>query len=554
MRALRRGVLALLVVLLLGVSAGAAVTEFEATKLDVHFTVAADGSYSAVLTAALSFDGADTAITIPLGENVTGADAAGYDTALSRTDGVYALTLTSRQSFCVPGTYTVSWTGTLPFTDDAQAGTSAELTLLCAHWPGSVSGVSFTVELPGSVPDGAAKLLSGYYGELTGDGVVLDISDKKITGSLANSLLDHESLSLSLSLPSGFFTAPGAVASFFAPGRLIVPLLVFAAVLYWFLTLRSPRVGVRRQMIPPDGVCAGDVPFLLFGARPDAALTVVQWASLGYLTMARGRKGPVLEQTMGMGNERKGYERKLFAALFAQSGRTGCGAAFRRACGAVEKPLAAHWSRRMFDKKSGSPALLRLLGGLCCAVSCGRAGAAIDQIKIPHALCALLLGIAGFALGIVLARAVMAAVRRERRALVLGGAAAGAAMLLLGGLAGVRVGMLLAVGCAVFAGAVTAFGGRRTKPGCDMLARLRSLRAFLTSAEEKTLRRLVRQDPQYYYRMLPFACALGVGRAFSARFGEMKLEPCGYVTGAEAASAAEFYEEFEQTLRQMRGK
>ena len=286
MRAMRQGVLFLLFALVLGISAGAAVTEFEATKLDVDFTVAADGSYSAVLTAALSFDGADTAITIPLGPNVTGASAAGYDTALSRTDGVYFLTLTSRQSFCVPGTYTVSWTGTLPFSEDAETGTSAELAMLCAHWPGSVSGVSFTVELPNAVPDGAAKLMSGYYGELTGDGVSLDIVDKKITGSLVNPLLDHESLTLELALPGGFFTAPGAVASFFAPDRLIVPLLVLAAALYWFFTLRAPRVRVRRQMIPPDGVCAGDVPLLLSGARPDAVLTVVQWASLGYLTVA----------------------------------------------------------------------------------------------------------------------------------------------------------------------------------------------------------------------------------------------------------------------------
>ncbi len=554
MRAIRRGVFVLLIALLLGVSAGAAVTEFEATKLDVHFTVAEDGSYSAVLTAALSFDGADTAITIPLGANVTGAEAAGYDTALSRTDGVYFLTLTSRQSFCVPGTYTVSWTGTLPFTDDAEAGTRASLELLCAHWPGAVAGVSFTVELPDSVPDGAAKLMSGYYGELTGEGVELAISDKKITGSLVNSLLDHESLALELSLPAGFFTAPGAVASFFAPGRLIVPLFVLAAVLYWFLTLRSARVGARRQMIPPDGVCAGDVPLLLFGARPDMALTVVQWASLGYLTMEPGRKGPVLTQTMGMGNERKGYERKLFSALFAHSGRIGCGAAFHRACAGVEKPLAAHWNRRMFDKKSGSPALLRLISAAACAVACGRAGAAIDQIKIAHWVVALLLGIAGFALGVLLSRAAMAAVRRENLPLILGGAAGGAAMLLLGGLTGVRVGTVLAACCAAWTGIATAFGGRRTKPGSDMLARLRALRAFLSGAEEKTLRRLVRQDPQYYYRMLPFACALGVGKSFSARFGDMRLEPCGYFAGAEATTAGEFYEEFEVTLREMRGK
>ena len=554
MRAMRRGVLVLLFALVLGISAGAAVTEFEATKLDVDFTVAADGSYSAVLTAALSFDGADTAITIPLGPNVTGASAAGYDTALSRTDGVYFLTLTSRQSFCVPGTYTVSWTGTLPFSDDAETGTSAELTLLCAHWPGSVSGVSFSVELPNAVPDGAAKLMSGYYGELTGDGVSLVVSDKKITGSLSNPLLDHESLTLELALPGGFFTAPGAVASFFAPDRLIVPLLVLAAALYWFFTLRSPRVRVRRQMIPPDGVCAGDVPLLLFGARPDAALTVVQWASLGYLTVARGPREIVLTRTMGMGNERKGYERRLFSAIFSGYDRVACGAAFRRACAGITRPLAAHWNRRIFDRKSGSPALLRLIASASCAAACGRAGAAIDQLAVARWVPGLLLALAGAALGFVVSHGAMAAVRRERYPLAALAAAGALCMLLLGALTGVRVGTALAALCAALCGLATASGGRRTRAGCDMLARLRSLRAFLTGAQEKQLRRLLRQDPQYYYRMLPFACALGVGRAFSARFGQTRLEPCGYFAGAETTTAAEFYAEFSQTLQQMQGK
>lgn len=548
MKLLRRAALLAMLAAALMVSAGAAITHYDVTKLDVRYEIDAYGDYTAVLTAFLAFDGADTALTLPLGPNVTSADAVGFDTALSRADGIYYLTLTSRESFVVPGTYTVSWQGTLPFTEDEETGTSAELPLLCAQWPGGVAGVTFTVTLPAAVSDGAGTLLSGYYGELTGDGVTFRTDGAVISGALDTALLDHESLTLALALPREYFTVPSPVASFFSPWRLVVPVLTLLAVAYWLFRLRSPRTRCRTQLLPPDGVCAGDVPFVLHGTRPDLALTVVQWASLGYLTIRPTSRGAVLVRTMGMGNERKGYEARLFRALFASGTVVHGGAALRRARDQVERPLAQHWRRRLYDRKSGNPALLRLIAECACAVAAGRAGYAIDQLAMPHVTLALLLAAAGLAAGIVVARGTMAAARRARL-WMLPAALCALALLLLGGLTGVRVAALLAVACAVFSGVQTAHGGRRTRQGSDMLARLRSLRAFLSGADEMTLRRLTAQDPQYYYRMLPFAEALGVGRAFAARFGQLRLEPCGYYPArAETTTAAAFYEEFSLVL------
>ncbi len=556
MKQLRFALTLLALALALGVSASAAVTQFDATALDVRFTVSDDGSYTAVMTAALSFDGADTSIELPLGANVSSAEATGYDSRLRQDDdGSFYLTLTTDQSFVVPGSYTVAWSGNLPFTSDEETGVAAAVELLSAHWPGAVSNVTFTVTMPAAVAEEAVLLESGYYGELAGDAAGLTVSGTSIKGVAAGPLLDHESLLLRLSLPAGYFTEPDPVAGFFAPGRLVVPLLAALCLLYWFFTLRSPRTRCRPQMLPPDGVCAGDVPFLLYGARPEAALTVVQWASLGYLSLHAGRRAVRLERHMGMGNERKGYERRLFAEIFGGGGTAaGSGAAFRRRCASVERPLAAHWSRRIFDRHSGSPALLRIGAAAACAVSCGRAGASLDPLRFPGWLLTALCAAAGFGAGLLLMAGCRCAMRRTQLPMTAAGVAALLAMLLFGGLTGVRVGMVLACALALFAGLATASGGRRTRPGSDMLARLRSLRRFLSSAEPKQLRRLLRQDPQYYYQMLPFAEALGIGKAFSARFGSIRLEPCAWYRAETVPSTAPaFYAQFHDVLRAMRG-
>ena len=555
---MRRLILLLALCLLFGVTANAAVEQYDVTQFHAQVTVADDGSYTAAVTAHLSFSAADTAVAIPLGEHVDSADASGYSTRLREAaDGIVWLTLSTDESFLLPGSFHFTFTGKLPHTVE-DGKTAFSVPLLCAQWPGEVSGVTFEVTMPNAVELDTVQLTSGYYGEMTGETVTLSADAATLTGGFAGSLLDHESLSLDFTLDAGYFVEPTTAQVMFSPGRLVVPLLVTALLAYWFLTLRSPRTRCRTQMNPPDGVCAGDVPVLLHGTRPNAALTVVQWASLGYVSMYSGRSGSVaLERAMGMGNERKSYEQRLFAALFAHAQTiSGTDERFRDCCGRIERPLAAYWRRRMFDKRSGSPALLRFGAAVCCAVACYRAGHAIDQLFMPHWALGLLLAVPGLIGGILAANGCMAAGRRRSWAAAVGGLAALCAMLLLGGVTGVRVSMVLACAMACFSGFAGTYGGRRSRSGCDMLARLRSLRRFLTTAEPKQLRRLLRQDPQYFYRLLPFAEALGVGRAFAARFGDVHLEPCEWYQAGrgETQTASEFYAQFRAAVKAMGGQ
>ena len=112
--------------------------------------------------------------------------------------------------------------------------------------------------------------------------------------------------------------------------------------------------------------------------------------------------------------------------------------------------------------------------------------------------------------------------------------------------------LLPAVLWQVFVGLQTAFGETRTKTGRDYLVQVLSLRKFLLTVSQEDLRSRLRQDPMYYYRLLPWAKALGLGRDFSARFGRLRMEAADWFhTGRSQQTALEFYDALEPVLERL---
>ena len=61
---------------------------------------------------------------------------------------------------------------------------------------------------------------------------------------------------------------------------------------------------------------------------------------------------------------------------------------------------------------------------------------------------------------------------------------------------------------------------------------------------------MLRRDPQFFYKMLPYAQALGLGAQFAARFGETELEPCDWYGEVKPLprQAEGFYSRWRETL------
>ena len=123
-----------------------------------------------------------------------------------------------------------------------------------------------------------------------------------------------------------------------------------------------------------------------------------------------------------------------------------------------------------------------------------------------------------------------------------------------GVLAGSLPYQLLSLLLQVFCAGTTLFGGRRTSAGEERLRRLLGLRRYLCRADSASLQRLTLQDPQYFYRMLPFAEEMGVGGRFVRCAAGLELEPCLWLEGAAPRRAGDFFARYAAVCARLRGE
>ena len=67
------------------------------------------------------------------------------------------------------------------------------------------------------------------------------------------------------------------------------------------------------------------------------------------------------------------------------------------------------------------------------------------------------------------------------------------------------------------------------------------MRKFMRTAAKTELQRLLKANPGYYHEMAPYALALGVDKAFAARFERLRMPECSYlVTERSQMTATEW--------------
>ena len=89
--------------------------------------------------------------------------------------------------------------------------------------------------------------------------------------------------------------------------------------------------------------------------------------------------------------------------------------------------------------------------------------------------------------------------------------------------------MLLGVIVQILGGLTNAYGGRRSELGRQTASEILGFRNYLKTVSREELQRILRVNPDYYYEMVPYAMALGVDKAFAARFGKLHQPNCNYL-------------------------
>ena len=480
-------------------------------------------------------------------ENAKDREIAGFRTKSSSENGLRYLTVSNSSGFTGDQTFTLTYS--LPgLVSKGEESQKLELPLLAAQ-DYRVGQVALAVNLPKNFTS-FPSFTSGYYGEIIEDYMEFSASGKAVVGTVNVILQDSDSLTMSLTVPEGYFAGRYKEGGLSKVLTVVVILLVVLALLYWWRTLQSTALRPQDRTLPPDGVNPGDLPYLLAGGNADFNMLVSHWATLGYLSFYVNKSGHViLRRRMSMGNERRAYERKLFDLLFGNDNLCdGASVRYKKVGERAMAVLPRYWGKRLYDKRSGSPFLAKLL---CCLASAFATVIAMDAVG-PEKLHGLFL-IVGFVAGFALCWLMQSAFGRfylgdwVRVAI---GCCCGLLLLILGGLGGIALTMAPTVAVAAFIGWQTTHGGRRSPYGQEVISQTMGFRRFLLHVSEHHLLQMLRRDPQFFYKMLPYAEAMGQDRRFVALFHDVQLEPCQWYEAARGTptTASAFYDHYLDTL------
>ena len=538
-------------VLALSISAGAADTTV-ITDMKTDCLVDAGGSCQITQTVTIDIAGTEDTLELPLAANAKSISVAGYKYKKTTQDGYTVLVLSSNGGFSGSRSFTIVYTvsGLVSEQDKVQTLT---LPLLAPKWNWAISNYDFTISLPAAF-EGYPAFSSGYYGDVMEDYMNFTVRDGMISGTINTALKDHESLTMTLVVGEGYFA--GKYASWSSGWVETALVIVFSvlALLYWALTLRSKPLRAASRSMPPDAVMPCDLPYLLAGGMPDFNMLICHWAALGYLTIEMDEKGHVLlHRQVIMGNERKRLEGKIFSALFARGDVCdGASLTYKTTAQNTMRAIRRYWDRRLYEKSSGNVRIMQALCALAMAVASLAAMSQILPSMPARGLVLALCMIVGLGLSVLISRIAQAYYLGNVLGMIVSAAAA-LVLLVAGQLSGSGLPMLVAVAMSFVCGALTLHGGRRTELGTQLISQSLGFRKGLEKLSERHISMLLGRDGQYFYKLLPYAEAMGMGAEFSRRLGETELEPCEwYLTRVPAArTGVEFYNQLRPALEML---
>lgn len=535
---MRRVFRVMILILCLGLLTTAVSAKTAASEVNSVINVSADGRCQVTMTVRLHLDSPTSNISFPLPGNATNVSCNGSSvrTYTSAVDPNVILADLSGLSG-ISGDYQLMFSYTLPdviYTEQPTATTKAKLMMeipLLSGFEYPVNAMSFSVTMPGEVTS-KPTFSSSYMQTGIESRITAFVGGQIINGSTLQGMQDREKLSLVMQVPEEMFPGKLFIARTGNPEIIPMSVLGALALLYWFIFMRTWPVFRHDRSIPLEGITAGDLGSRLTAAGVDLTMMVFTWAQLGYLRIMVDRKGRViLEKRMDMGNERPDFEVRTFKTLFAKNDYVDATSSkYAKFCLYVSQTVDG--LKEMYTKRAGNAIIFRCLGcgisvfcGICFAMN-------MADSQIIRTMLSIIFVIIGVTTAWGIQGGMYKIHVRGKIPLYIG-SFSGAVWIILGILAGQWLIGLIVVAAQYLIGLLAAYGGRRSQMGMYNAGQVLGLRHFLKKLDAQKLERLLENNPDYFFDMLPYAIALGVDKKFAKAFGNMPLPHCHYLLVAQ---------------------
>lgn len=517
---------------------GVVYADSSATSVDNTSYVSVDGSCQMTITVQLHLDSAASGLTFPLPKNakdvtVNGSSARTYGSSadanvvladLSFLDGVAGDTYL---------TFHFTLTDVLRTEQNEQTKKSyliMEIPLLSGFdYP--IQAMTFSINMPAETT-GKPTFSSGYMQTSIESIVSCNVLGKVISGSLTEALRDRETLTLTMEVSEQIFPGKLEIPREGNPETVYMGICAALALVYWILMMRCLPLFRQNRITPPDGITAGELGSHLTAAGADLTMMVFTWARLGYLKILPDKHGRVLlQKRMEMGNERTAFENHCFKSLFSRRNTVDAtGMPYAHLCRRVAQTIPG--VKEMYRRRAGNINLFRVLAcgvsffsGICFTMN-------ITNSTVLQVILCIVLGL----LGVFSAWAIQGSMYKihvRGKIPLLVGLIFTLLWILVGTIAGQVLIAVVAVLAQMLAGLAAAYGGMRSDLGRYQAGQILGLRSYLAHVSREELNRIMENNPDYFFEMLPYAIALGVDTRFARAFGKMNVGQCPYLAAKE---------------------
>ena len=415
-----------------------------------------------------------------------------------------------------------------------------------------ISSGTVTVSMPKDFPPENVRFYTLGEGGQSPGGVTFSVEGLDISASLDRGYEPGEGLALWISLPEGYFSGEKTML---VP-TLLLFLMILAApalcVILWLLTGRDVKIIKRLQSQPPEDMTPAEAGYLAEGSSDsnDLVSMIIYWANQGLLIIEqKDKKDFILVRQKHLGPHAREYEKTMFEGLFAAGDKVSLSAlqgSFYRIFSQANSQLVSHMrtdrSYRQFTVISRITRLISFLLIPAPFVVLGAVAPGIVYLPAQHTGVFGVLGILSLCcfLPVLLMgdKWENASVKQKCLGFVLPfflalAFAAGMTALSLHWYHLESASVLACLSSFVCL-LMTALMRKRTKRSRYLMGRLFGFREFIKTARPDELTALMRDNPQYFYDILPYAYAFELAERWAAHFEKLSVSPpCWYVSESE---------------------
>ena len=452
-------------------------------------------------------------------------------------------TYTGQRSYTIKYTYDIG-------KDPLKNADELYFNLIGNQWDTSISNVSFKITMPKAFDENLLGFSSGNVGSTDDSNVFYTVDENVISGYLTDTLDEEQGLTVRLTLPDGYFWGYKMHINLYAiVVSMICVLFVLRAYCVWLKFRNKDEVAEMVEYYPPEKMNPVEVSYLYEGKIKNQAMISLLFhlANKGYLKIEEIEEAGILSNKKSAkiikireydgDNE---AERLFFQGLFQKKGQAVNAIKASELYDRFYTTLKKIRNRidckenydKIFDAEAGKQvkwfafmiATIFILITTKPYLDYGELTMLGWAIVVPALLFSLLFAtifamLEGFKLFNVFSILIMC-------------------VMFFAGLVypslqydSMYMGMYgIGIVCVAFLMYFIKKMHIRNPYGNYMLAKTKGFRSFLENAEKFDFESVMRQNPQYYYDMLPYAYAFGVSDDWLAHLDHMNLqEPSWYI-------------------------